>query len=242
MHARSLVLVATSLVIALALGTGAASAGAKQRLIADLKLTENRPGKPSGATLHIVWPDAGKSGKPKPEKIGVFHLPAGARVNEAAIPTCRASDEELRVRGGSACPDGSRLGPGRVSFVTGLGNPVDPFWVDNFWYHGPRQIFGLFHLRGTSNPTIAVNRVEFRPPGTFIARPSLPPGYPPGEKSVPKESIQRIHRLVTPNGAFVTTPPTCPRSRRWIARAIVTYDDGSVQRDTAVTRCRPRHG
>lgn len=238
MHARSVVFVATS--IALALGAGAASAGAKPRLVADLQLTAHKSGQPSGATLHLVWPDAGKTRKPKPEKLGVFHLPAGTRINESAIPTCTASDTELKARGGAACPPGSALGPGRVDFVTGIGNPVDPFAMDNHWYHGPKQIIGLFHVPGTSHPTIAVNRVEIRG-SSFIARPALPPGYPPGEKTVPKESYQRIHRLVTAKGAFITTPPKCPRSRRWISRSAVTYDDGSVQRATSVTRCKRRH-
>jgi hypothetical protein len=219
---------------------GAAAAGASPRLVADLRLTTHEPGQPTGGTLHIVWPDAGKSGKPKPEKLGVFDLPKGSRIDEAAIPTCTASDTELKLRGGSACPPGSRLGPGHVEFVSGIGQPVDPFSLDNYWYHGPHQIFGLFHVRGTSHPTIAVNRVEIRG-ASFIARPSLPPGFPPGEKTVPKESHQKILRLVTAKGAFLTTPPTCPRSRRWVAHAAVTYDDGSVQRTKSVTRCHRRH-
>jgi hypothetical protein len=128
-----------------------------------------------------------------------------------------------------------------VDFVTGIGSPVDPFATDNYWYHGPHQLIGLFHVRGTENPTLAVNRVEIRG-SSFIARPALPPGYPPGEKTVPKESYQRIHRLVTAKGAFITTPPRCPRSRRWIARSAVTYDDGTVQRTTTATRCKRRNG
>jgi hypothetical protein len=240
MHARSVVFAATSVAIAVASLVGAAGAGAKPHLVADLRLTSHEPGQPSGATLHLVWPDAGKSGKPKPEKIGVFVPPAGTRINEAAIPTCTASDTELKVKGGAACPHGSALGPGHVSFISGIGRPVDPFALDNYWYHGPKQIFGLFHPQGTSNPTLAVNRVEIRG-ATFIARPSLPPGFPPGEKTVPKRSDQRIYRLSTPKGAFITTPPTCPRSGRWIAHAAVTYDDGSVQRATSVTRCSSRH-
>ena len=241
MHARPVVLGATSIAIALAFGASAAGAGASAKLVADLQLTTHEPGRPSGGKLHIVWPDAGRSGKPKPEKWGVFHLPAGTRVDEAAIPACTASDTELKARGGAACPAGSALGPGHVDFVTGIGNPVDPFATDNHWYHGPKQLIGLFHVRGTTNPTLAVNRVEIRG-ASFIARPALPPGFPPGEKTVPKESYQLIHRLVTSRGAFITTPPTCPRSRRWVARSAVGYDDGTVQRTTTVTRCTRRHG
>jgi hypothetical protein len=86
-----------------------------------------------------------------------------------------------------------------------------------------------------------VNRVEIRG-ASFIARPSLPPGFPPGSKTAPKESHQEIYGLSSRKGAFITTPPTCPRSGRWIARSMVIYDDGTVQRATSATRCVHRHG
>lgn len=239
MHAGSFRYVGVSVLLGLLFAAvAAADAGASERLIADLKLTSHRPNQPTGATLHLVWPDAEGTHKPKPEKIGAFTLPAGTRVNEAAIPTCTASDTELKAQGGAACPGGSALGPGQVSFVTGAGSPIEPFWLDNYWYHGPKQIFGLFHVHGTAHPTLIVNRVELRGT-TFIARPNLPPGFPPGEKTVPKESRQEIYGLSSSKGAFVTTPPKCPRSRRWVAHAAVTYDDGTVQRATSVTRCKP---
>ena len=230
----------TALGVGIAILACAGPAAASQKLVADLKLTSHRPATPTGATLHLVWPDNDAGGRPKPEAKGVFVLPKGARIDETAIPTCTASDEQLKIEGGGACPDGSDLGPGQVSFDTGLGAPVDPFMLDNEWYHGPGQIFGLFHPHGQQAPTLIVNRVKIVG-ASFVATPSLPPGVPPTRKTVPKQSDQRVYKRVGSTGAsFITTPPTCPRSGKWVAHATVTYDDGSVDRAKSVTRCRRR--
>jgi hypothetical protein len=226
----------TALGTAIAMLACAGAAGASTKLVADLKLTSHRPGTPSGGTLHLVWPDNGPGGRPKPEAKGVFVLPKGSRINENALPTCTASDEQLKVEGSAACPDGSVVGPGQVSFMTGLGAPVDPLLLDNEWYHGPGQIFGLFTPHGAPAPTLAVNRVKIVG-ASFVATPSLPPGFPPTTKTVPKQSDQKILKRVSSAGAFITTPPTCPRSRKWVSHSTVTYDDGSVQKATSVTRC-----
>ena len=226
---------ASTLGLALAATACAGTAHAGERLIADLKLTSHRPGTPTGATLHLVWPGE----KPKPEAKGVFVPPKGTVINEAAVPTCTASDTELKALGGRACPDGSDLGPGEVSFVTGAGAPVDPFLLDNEWYHGPHQIFGLFTPHDAPAPILVVNRVAIRG-SSFVATPSLPPGFPPGEKTVPKQSDQVINKSVSSAGSFITTPPRCPRSGKWISHATVTYEDGSVDTAKGVTRCKRR--
>lgn len=238
MHAGWMRLAAAGVAIATVGGIGAGGAAASERLVADLKLTSHRPNQPTGGTLHLVWPK-GEDGKPKTQRVGVFRLPAGTRVNESAIPACTATDAELRVAGGSACPEGSALGPGRVTFVSGIGSPLDPVTLDNDWYHAPGQIVGLFHPQGSSMPVIAVNRVDIKG-SAFVARPALPPGYPPGTKTAPKQSDQEIYGLSTTRGAFLTTPPRCPRNGRWVAHAKMIYEDGSVERDTSVTRCKRR--
>jgi hypothetical protein len=231
-------LAAVGVVVAIAGGVQTAGAAASERLVVDLQLTAHRPNQPTGAKLHILWPND-ERGKAKPEKVGIFHLPAGTRVNQSAIPVCAATDAELRAQGGAACPEGSALGPGRVTFVSGIGSPLDPVTLDNDWYHAPGQLVGLFHPRGSSMPVIAVNRVDIQG-STFIARPALPPGYPPGTRTAARQSDQEIFGLTTTRGAFLTTPPRCPRNGKWIARAKVIYDDGSVETDTSVTRCKRR--
>src|SRR5947207_653461 len=138
------------LVAAVAAPVGEASASSK--LIADLQLNSPDPGTPTGATLHLVWPSDGPGGKPKPEVKGVFELPAGTEINENAVPACTASDTELEVEGGAACPSGSGIGPGEITLLTGLGPPVDPVFPDDQWFHGPGQIVALMTQRGRARP------------------------------------------------------------------------------------------
>jgi hypothetical protein len=235
MHRANRLIVAALSVVTAGLAMNVAEASASDKLVADLQLTSHTPGTPTGATLHLVWPD-GPNGKPKPEAKGVFTLPAGAAIDESAVPTCTASDQQLEAEGGAACPDGSAVGPGQVSLLTGFGSPVDPILLDDEWYHGPQQIFGLLTPHAAPGPVVAVNRVKIVG-ASFVAAPSLPPGYPPGTKTVPKQSDQAIHMIVNNGHAFMTTPPTCPANGKWVAHSEVTYDDGSVDRATSVTPC-----
>jgi hypothetical protein len=234
---RRALIVAMLTITTAGLAASAAQA-ASEKLVADLQLTSHKPGTPSGGTLHLVWPSNGPGGKPKPEVKGVFNLPAGSKIDESAVPACTASDTELEVEGSAACPSGSAIGPGEVSLLTGLGPPVDPILLDDQWFHGPGQIFAIFTPRGAPRPIVAVNRVQIEG-ASFVARPSLPAGYPPGTKTVPKQSDQTIDTMVNGGHAFITTPPTCPASRKWIAHSEVTYDDGSIEKATSVTPCEP---
>ena len=224
--------------IAVVLVSGLGEADASVKFVARLQLTSHRPNRPTGATLHIVWPSDGPGGKPKPEA-KESSLPAGTKVNEKAVPTCTASDTQLKAEGSAACSSATYLGPGMATVITGLGPPVDPFGLDDRWFHAPGAIVAVFTARGAPGPTLTVNRVEIKG-ATFIARLSLPPGYPPGTKTVPKQSDQIIDRRVSSAGAFITTPPSCPKDGKWISRATSTYDDGSTDTATNVTPCKHR--
>jgi hypothetical protein len=232
---RALVLAALATTIAV-LAPNVAEARAPEKLVADLQLTSHTPGTPTGVTLHLVWPSNGPDGKPKAEVKGVFNLPDGTQIDESAVPTCTAGDQQLEVEGDAACPPGSHVGPGQVSLLTGVGAPVDPLVLDNQWYHGPSQIFALFTPHGLPRPIVTVNRVEIVG-SSFVAQPALPPGYPPGSKTVPKQSDQEVHEIVNNGHSFVTTPPTCPASGKWVSHSEVTYDDGSVDTATSETPC-----
>lgn len=208
-----------------------------EQLQFDLQLASRSPATPTGARLHFVLPD-GSDGKPLAETRAAFQLPPGTVVDLDALPPCDASDLELQATGGATCPPDSRLGPGDIWLESGFGAPLDPFWVDTYWYYGPRGgIVVLVRKHGTPAPVIAVSRARIEG-ATFIAEPSFPPGYPPGTKTTLKESIQVFEKRVTSAGSFLTTPPTCPRSRKWISRATITYEDGSSETATSTTRCR----
>src|SRR2546425_315969 len=94
-------LVAVGLAIGLGSAAGAASASG---LELRFQLTSHQPATATGATPHIVYPDNGPGGKPKPVSKGVYKFPLGTTIDEAAVPTCMASNAELELLGSDACP------------------------------------------------------------------------------------------------------------------------------------------
>ena len=204
------------------------------RLIARLRLTSSRPNTATGAILDLIRPN-GPGGKPKPEATGIFQLPKGTRISTTAVPACTKDDTTLQLEGESACPS-SHVGEGLATLITGVGPPVDPLTIDDHWYYAPGQIVALYTYHGTTEPVLKVGRVRIRG-ATFIAPLDLPPGYPPGTKTVPKESDVTLDRYVGPRGSFITTPATCPASGRWVSRVTLIYDDHTTDSATDSMRC-----
>ena len=221
----------TRLAVALAAAaTTMASAADAAPLRATLRFTSSAPGSQTGVVLNLVRPD-GPDGKPKPEAVGVFQLAEGTTIDERAVPACEADDTTLQAEGPDACPD-SRVGEGFATLMTGLGSPVDPVTLDATWYHAPGEIVALFTPDGLERPVVKVVRVQIKG-APFVAPLDLPPGYPPGTKTVPKESDVTIDR----HGSFITTPPACPANGRWVSTVTLTYDDGTTDRASDSTPC-----
>jgi len=217
---------------------GPAAAGAADKLDAQLRLTSSKPNTPAGAVLNLVRPDEA-DGKPKTEATGVFQLPPGTVVNQSAVPPCTKDDVQLQLEGAAACPD-SHIGSGYVTLVSGFGAPVDPFDLDQQWYYAPGELVALYTKHGTPYPVLSVGRVQIKD-ATFTAVLDLPPGYPPGTKTSPKETDLTIQPYIGPRGSFITTPPTCPPNGKWITTVTMHYEDGSTETVSDATRCeRPR--
>jgi hypothetical protein len=188
-------------------------------------------------SLNLTRPD-GPNGKPKTEAVGVFELPAGTTVNQHAVPPCMLDDTTWQIEGDSGCPD-SHVGNGFASLYTGLGSPVDPLGIDEQWYYAPGEIVALYSLHGHPSPIIKIGHVTISG-ATFTAALDLPPGYPPGTKTSPGTTDVTLQPYVGANGAFITTPPTCPAGGKWITTVTLHYDDGATDRVADATPCRRR--
>ena len=224
-----------ALLAALALAAPSGAAAYDAELEASLRLTSSKPGTPTGALLSLTRPDE-PNGKPKTEAVGVFRLPRGTQISHTAVPPCEANDVMLRVQGTSACP-ASYLGAGSATLVTGLGSPVDPYTIYQHYYYAPGHLVVLYTNNAGDSPVLSVGRIRIED-ATFIAPLDLPPGYPPGTKTSPKDTDVAFDRYVGPNGAFITTPRTCPRSGRWVATVLLEYEDGSSERVKVAAPCR----
>jgi hypothetical protein len=227
-------------VLTFALGAGGlgftAQAASAARMELRFQLTSHQPGTPTGATLHIVYPNDGPGGKPKPVSLGVYRFPRGTTIDEGAVPVCLASDAEFELLGASACPPDTALGGGGLTVDTGFGPPIDPLVLDDSYFHGPGELITAFRPREAPGPVLQVNRLQIEG-STIIDRPSLPPGYPQGTKTVAKEVNDEIAPVSSGGQAFMTTPPKCPRSGSWISRLTITYEDGTMETATSATPC-----
>lgn len=231
---RSRLTATAALAAALAFTAPTTAVAYDAELRASLSLTSTKPGTPTGAVLSMTRPDE-PNGKPKTEAVGVFKLPKGTTISHRAVPPCEANDVMLQVQGASACP-ASFVGAGSATVVTGLGSPVDPYTIYQRYYYAPGELVVLYSNNAGDSPVLKVGRIKIEG-ATFTAPLDLPPGYPPGTKTAPKDTDVAFDRYLGPQGAFITTPRTCPRSRRWVATVVLTYEDGSSDRASHATPC-----
>ena len=233
-HPATRPLLATALLLAVfLLAVPAARAGE----LADLSfgLTSQAPGSATGLDLAVVFHTAGNpDAKSSPVRGVVIEGPRGLRFDSAAAPLCSASDAEFRALGTLACPAESEVGFGSYTAMTGFGAPVDPFVGDNHVFNAEGQLVEVITFPGTTiSPGFDRLTVEG---STITAHPPETPGGPPDMQT----ATRSVAFSIPVRGAFITTPPRCPRKRRWVARGHFTFADGSRETVTATTPCDRR--
>ena len=180
--------------LTIALGTGGlgltTQAASASGLELSLQLTSHKTGTPTGATLHIVYPNDGPGGKPKPVSLGVYQFPSGTTVDEAPVPVCPASDAEFELLGTAACAAASALGGGGITVDTGFGPPIDPLALDDSYFHGPGQLITVFRPHEAPGPVLQVNRLQIKG-ATIIDRPSLPRAIRRARRPSPRKSTRK---------------------------------------------------
>lgn len=163
------------------------------------------------------------------------------RVDTSVRPECRATDADFKSRGQGACSAGSRIGNGFATVKT-LGLFTSTF--DSTIFNAPRQQAEILQSGGQ---TSAVARTFFRRDGliegpvpTCIAGGNPPQGCPMDQVALLSQKI-RTPALSAGRGArrrnYMTTPKTCPRSRRWRTRVTLSYGDGTVETVTTRQPC-----
>jgi hypothetical protein len=231
-------LIAITYAIAVA-AFGAQSAPA-ETLQFEFSFTTSQPATPAGAAVQITYPD-GQGGKPRPLRTGAIEFPDGTRIDEAAVPVCAASDDELRMLGTAACPPATRLGGGRITAITGCGPPLDPFVAEIHAFHGHGQVIYVYTQPGTPAPVLFVARDVIEGRTLRSEKPlELPPGCPPPDgRTHPKVGELTLNPPSSGGRHFITTPGRCRGPGIWRARLIVEWaDDRSTEVATAGTPCR----
>ena len=224
---------AGSIAAAIALAAGGAGTATAAVVRGEFKLGigTREPGTGTSLQLDILFrhPDDPER-KPPALTAARFDLPAGTRFDTSAAPVCRASDEQFRAQGPGACPEGSRVGSGSFTAITGFGPPADPFVGDIVMINGGTELVELVLFRGTQQ-VAGLDRISIEG-SSLVPHPPSTPGGPPDGRTVPRE----IHITLDRRGSFVTTPATCPAGG-WSYGARFQFADGGSDTDLRTAPC-----
>lgn len=219
----------------------AVPAAAAPRAELRVDLTSATPRTSSAFGLHVRFhPADGGDGKPSPVRGVTVTGPAGFAIDSAAAPTCRASDDELRLLGPSACPAGSQVGAGSYTAMTGFGAPVDPFTGDNRVFNARGSLIEVITVPGTP-VSPGFDRLTVDGP-TLTAHPPVTPGGPPDGETATRSVDFDIPARTAAGHRLISTPRSCPASGRWRFTGAFAFADGARETVVALVPCLRRTG
>jgi hypothetical protein len=202
-------------------------------------LSSRRPAAPTGLSLSITYrhpqnPDA----KPPALEEVALAMPRGLRLDTGVVPSCEASNEELRALGRGACPSESRVGAGTLLATTGFPD-VDPVETDLTVFNGGDELIELVSFKGTDT-TAGYDRLKIDGE-RLVADPPATPGGPPDGRTTVRRIEFTIEQRTSGSGAsrrsFLTTPPECPATGAWTSRAEFKFAGYEAQHLTDETPC-----
>ena len=236
---------------ALPAASASAQPGSGPRETIDQGFTAARPKTPTGASFTGVYHAAGnpKANPPYMRRM-VFYPPRGMRYDTRVPERCTATDLELSVRGGAACPPGSRLGGGTTEglFFEPVANAfvLTPYKNALDMFNNANEQIMVIASGGFGYYTVVRGRirsdqsVEFASPTCFPA--------PPAGQQCPRDYIlQRGSSTVMPRytrssggrvRSYFTTPPKCPARGYWQTRVKFWWADGAIDDLASNEPCR----
>jgi hypothetical protein len=215
-----------------------ATAAAGPRVDFEMRFSKPVPGVSTGVDVRLFYRKPGHpKAKPTPVREERFTFPLGMTSDPASVDACKASDLELMLEGGSACPLGSWIGAGHGdTIMTGPPSKGEtPLALDA--YADGNVVKLVTQPQGVPVHFVAHAIAHGRV--TTVRIPRSPGGLPDGEST-----LRRVHNVFPPHSrgghAFVRTPPRCPRSRVWRFEGRFTFSDGVVETDVYRMPCRRR--
>jgi hypothetical protein len=254
---RKLIAVGAAGVLVLAVAALAiAKVGTGRNHKFDLTYTAEKPKKPTG--IHLLSdrftyqpPPPGQSANPVTELN--LTLAAGTKTNVSAVPRCDKAD--LESQGPNGCPNGSNVGGGKATVITGL-SAIDPvqenveiFASDDVDTQTSGDQAGvLLYLTGLQTATLPatlkgrklVAKVpKFCLPGDDTATPQCDNG-----EAVLTKADVKIKKRSSGRGRnrkhLIRTPGACPRSRKWKSKIVYKYRSGPNETVTSTSACTKR--
>jgi hypothetical protein len=218
--------------VAMASAGGAAATTGKRADFALGFSTKSRGAK-AALTLHVVYKAAGDpNAKPSPIRKVVVRAPSGTRFHTDAVAKCSASDDELMAAGRGACPAASKIGAGKLTADTGFGPPIDPVAGDLTLFNSGTAIIEVVTAPGTDR-VLGIDRLKIGG-STLTGNPPTTPGGPPDGET----AVRQIDFTIEKGTGYVTTPRSCPRSRRWVSRGTFGFADGAEETLSSRAACK----
>jgi hypothetical protein len=198
--------------------------------------TAQTPSTSSGLDALATWTDAGESGgKPKEVSKIKVDFPPGAKLDTRALPTCKASAEDVAILAVRACPAKTKLGEVRGQGV--YAGSTAPFNTFATLFNAKRQIIVVVTLDNAKGRLLTNFRDD-------VERSAITINLKVG-KGI---SLVRFQAHVPPHvrkrgkkrRVYLTTPSSCPPSGAWTTNVTFSYRDGSSDQHSAPSPCHPR--
>jgi len=208
-------------------------AASSQASVIRLQFSSKNPGTNTAMTLHIRYTKRGDpNAKPSPIRQLQIDAPTGTRFHSSRVHACTASDAELMLLGPGACPSASRIGGGIITVITGFGPPFDPFRSPTPVFNDGRGWLEVSQTPSDPAVTIAVTRLAVtgsRISGDIAAAPGGPPDF--------QSAVSTVDLSFPASPRYITTPPTCPASGRWVTTGTFGFADGTTEVVRGSTPC-----
>ena len=215
--------------------------------------SSKKPGKPSGSVFHANSNDSANTSnnqQPAAAKEVDIIFPKGSAVDQKAIPTCSASDQDFSSKGQAACPSKSQIGhqkpkchasgaqancSGHASLRLRFGNKGSAADIAAriYAFNGKNKTLILYIVPNGANPIVLRPKIKTgKTPKIITKIPgicTLPPtgqSYPncgaAGEARLDDLDLT-IDKLGSKTKPYLKTPPTCPSSKKWVFKATWHY-------------------
>jgi hypothetical protein len=228
----------------------ALATGTQQKYTASL--SSKKPGKAGSVTVKLSSTDPTNgthNNAPDPARKIVIGFPKGANIDPKAAPTCSATSTDFQNKGSSACPSNTIVGTGSAQANSTFSSVGEvPAGVTAYNAPGKKLLLFLQPSSLAQPFTITAQVSGSKKSGIKLTTSPpplcLPPGQPPSCSSgeTPLDSFTLTTKNKTSGKGknkhvFLTTPTTCPKSKKWTFTAAITFKTDGTKNYTSTTPC-----
>jgi hypothetical protein len=202
------------------------------------KQSSHKPGTSTGIAFNVAFGDpAAANGVPSGLKDFKITMPRGAKIDPAGAAQCKTTDANLMSKLVAACPAASRIGTGKATATSadGATNVDVAGYVFNAKSAGKNSWLFLFLINNgyaasfyapVKGPTLSAKGLTGAVPGNLLVTKFA---GTIGKHS--KGKGKKKHDLIT-------TPSSCPKSKKWTNKATWVFVDGSKDSSTSTSACK----